>query len=159
MKKVTLAQVPVEHRRFPKGRFELERQHVSLALGGIKELGPWGVGHGFDIEWTTLPPGKANYPPHSHAAPTKHFIILSGIGILPEDKGGEERPAARDHVFCHPGETHQMENRGTPSLVFYAIADHPRADVSAYPHTGKRHLKLEDRVVSVAETDCSVGGE
>jgi hypothetical protein len=41
MQKIHLSAVPIEHRRSPKGRFELERQHVSLALGGLKDKGPW----------------------------------------------------------------------------------------------------------------------
>jgi hypothetical protein len=37
MRKIHLSAVPIELRQSPKGRFELERQHVSLALGGLKD--------------------------------------------------------------------------------------------------------------------------
>jgi uncharacterized cupin superfamily protein len=159
MKKVNVAQVPVEQRRSPKGRFVLERQHVSLALGGIKNVGPWGGGHPFDIELARLLPGKANYPMHSHAAQTEHYIILSGTGVLRDDKGGQERLVAGDHALCHPGEAHQIENDGTEPLVFYVIADHHRADVGTYSRTGKRWLNPEGRVVTVADTDYYAGEE
>ena len=64
MNKINLADIPVDHRVSPKGQFELHRQHISLALGGIKDVGAWGGGHPFDIERTELPPGKRNFPMH-----------------------------------------------------------------------------------------------
>jgi uncharacterized cupin superfamily protein len=159
MKKINIAEVPVEHRHSPKGRFELKRQHVSLALGGIKNVGPWGGGHPFDIELTTMPPGKTNYPIHSHAAQTEHYIILSGTGLLRDDKGGEARLVAGDHVICHPGDAHQIQNDGSEPLLFYVIADHHRADVVTYPHTGKRWLTPEGRVVTTADAGYYAGEE
>ena len=159
MNQINIAQVPVEHRRSPKGRFELERQHVSLALGGIKNVGAWGGGHPFDIELAKLPPGKANFPIHSHAAQTEYYIILSGTGILRGDKGGEQRLVAGDHIICHPGDAHQIENDGAEPLVFYVIADHHRADVGTYSRTGKRWLSPEARVVSVSDADYYAGEE
>jgi len=159
MNKNNIAQVPVERRRSPKGRFEIERQHVSPALGGKKKIGPWGGGHPFDIELTKLPPGRANFPVHSHAAQTEHCLILSGTGILRDDKGGEERLIAGDHVVCHPGDAHQIENDGTEPLVFYVIADHHRADVGTHSRTGKRRLSPEARAVAVADADYYAGEE
>jgi uncharacterized cupin superfamily protein len=159
MKKVNIAAVPVEHRRSPKGRFELKRQHVSLALGGMKDTGAWGGGHPFDVELTTLPPGKANYPLHAHAAQTEHYLVLSGAGVLRDDKGHAERLSAGDHVICHPGEAHQIVNDGADDLMFYVIADHHRADVTTYPRTGKRQLKPEYRVVEIADADYYAGEE
>lgn len=159
MNKVNLADVPVEHRRSPNGRYELHRQHVSLAMGGIKDTGPWGGGHPFDIELARIAPGKANYPLHSHAAQTEHYIILSGTGLLRSENGTELRLGGGDHVICHPGEAHQIVNDGAEPLVLYVIADHHRADVTSYPNTGKRHLKPEYRVVSITDADYYEGEE
>lgn len=159
MQKVNLNDVPVEHRVSPKGKFELFRQHVSLALGGQKDKGPWGGGHPFDIELARIPPGKANYPLHSHAAQTEHYIILSGSGIMVTENESTFRLEAGDHVICHPGEAHQIVNDGSEDLVLYVIADHHRADVSTYTRTGKRHLKPEYRVVRPTEADYYEGEE
>lgn len=159
MTKVHIDDVPVEHRRSPGGRFELERRHISLALGGVKDTGPWGGGHPFDIELTSLAPGKCNYPIHSHAAQTEHYIIISGSGVLRDDKGNTVPIAAGDHVICHPGEAHQIENDGSTALVFYVISDHHRADVTTYPRTGKRQIKPEYRVVTVEDAGYYDGEE
>ena len=56
MNKVNISAVPVEHRRSPQGRFALERRHVSLALGGVKDTGAWGGGYPFDVESNPLRP-------------------------------------------------------------------------------------------------------
>lgn len=159
MNKINIANVPVEHRRSPRGRFDLNRQHISLALGGIKDTGPWGGGHPFDIELTTLAPGCRNYPLHSHAAQTEHYIIISGNRLLHQ---GTEHPlllATGDHVMCHPGEPHQIENNGDSPLIYYVISDQHRADITSYPNTGKRQIKPEYRVVMCEDTEYYAGEE
>jgi uncharacterized cupin superfamily protein len=153
MRKINIAEVPAEHRRSPKGRFELSRQHVSIALGAEKDAGPWAGGHPFDVELTTLPPGKANYPLHSHAAQTEYYIVISGTGVLRNDDGTEAPLRAGDHIICHPGEAHQIEASPTEALVYYVIADHHRADITTYPRTGKRQLKPEYRIVTTSDAD------
>jgi len=159
MNKINIAEVPIEHRLSPKGRYELHRQHISLALGGIKDKGPWGGGHPFDIEQTQLPPGKANFPMHSHAAQTEFYIIISGTAVLRGDHGSELRLVAGDHLICHPGDAHQIHNDGTETLVFYVITDHHPADVGTYTRTGKRWLSPERRVVAVEDADYYEGEE
>lgn len=161
MNKISITHVPSEHRRSPQGKFELQRQHVSLALGGVKDGGPWAGGHPFDVELTTLPPGKRNYPLHSHAAQWEHYIFLSGTGVIHTETDGKnpETVAPGDHVICPPGDAHQIENTGSEPLVFYVIADHHPADVTTYPNTGKRQLKPEYRVVKTVEADYYEGEE
>jgi uncharacterized cupin superfamily protein len=159
MKKINLAEIAIEHRSSPKGKFELQRQHVSLALGGVKDCGPWGGGHPFDVELTTLPPGKRNYPLHSHAAQWEHYIFLTGCGVVHTDGGRTEPVGPGDHVICPPGDAHQIENTGNEPLVFYVIADHHPADVTSYPNTGKRQLKPEYRIVRTEEADYHDGEE
>jgi uncharacterized cupin superfamily protein len=159
MRKVNIRDVPEQHRLSPKGKFELRRKHVSLALGGTKDVGPWGGGHPFDIELTCLPPGKSNFPLHSHAAQTEHYVILSGSGVMTDANGAAVKVEAGDHVICHPGEAHQLTNDGAEDLTYYIISDHHRADVCSYPNTGKRYLKPEDLVIGISEVDYYEGEE
>jgi uncharacterized cupin superfamily protein len=151
MIKLNLTDIPVEHRASPKGAFELNRQHISLALGGIKDVGQWGGGHPFDVELTQVPPGKRNFPMHSHAAQTEFYIIISGTGLLHIDQGAPQSLRAGDHLICHPGDAHQIENNGSEMLTYYVITDHHPADVGTYTRTGKRWLHPERRVVKVED--------
>jgi uncharacterized cupin superfamily protein len=159
MNKINIRDVAEEHRVSPKGRFELRRRHISLALGGKKDIGPWGGGHPFDIELACLPPGKSNFPLHSHAAQTEHYAILSGSGVMVDEKGGSMKLEAGDHVICHPEEAHQITNDGAEELCYYVITDHHRAEVGTYPRTGKRYIKPEYRTVTAVNIDYYEGEE
>jgi uncharacterized cupin superfamily protein len=159
MHKISIHDVSAEQRSSPKGRYELQRKHVSLALGGKKDMGTFGGGHPFDVEHTVLPPGKRNYPLHSHAAQWEHYIILSGHGVMHTDGGQSLELTPGDHVICPPGDAHQIENTGTEALSFYVIADHHPADITTYPNTGKRQLKPEYRVVQTTDADYYDGEE
>lgn len=158
MKKINESEVEVGERRSPKGDFELDRQHISIALGGKKDIGVWGGGHPFDIEKTVLLPGKKNYPLHSHAAQWEYYLVISGKGLLRGDFE-ETRLVAGDHVVCPPGEAHQIENDGEEDLVYFVIADHHPADVTSYPNTGKRQLKPEFRFIQATDVDYYEGEE
>ena len=70
MKIASESSTPEENRVSPKGIYEINRRHMSLALGGVKDAGPWAGGHPFDVELARIPPGKIGYPLHSHAAQT-----------------------------------------------------------------------------------------
>ncbi len=159
MRKVNITDVAEDHRVSPKGGFELRRRHISLAIGGVKDTGPWGGGHPFDVELTEIPPGKSNFPLHSHAAQTEHYIILSGIGEIVDEQGFALPLTGGDHVICHPGNAHQITNGGQEPLRYYVIADHHRADVITYPHTGKKMIKPEQRVLTVSHADYYEGEE
>jgi len=41
MNKVNQSKVEVEHRKSPKGSFEIIRRHISVALGGNRDIGGW----------------------------------------------------------------------------------------------------------------------
>jgi uncharacterized cupin superfamily protein len=151
--------VPEEHRVSPKGRFEIHRRHVSLALGGIKDTGEWGGGHPFDVELVRLPPGRRNFPAHSHAAQTEYYLVVSGDGQALDAVGSAQAIRAGDHFIVLPGEVHQLHNTGTTDLVYYVIADHHRADVTSYPATGKRQIKPEMRVVALTDAAYYEGEE
>jgi uncharacterized cupin superfamily protein len=153
MRIVNQSKVPTEHRRSPKGAYEIFRQHISIALGSTKDIGPWGGGHPFDVELERIPPGKRNYPLHSHAAQTEYYIVVSGKGrlILKGDKSQGIVPG--DHIILVPGEAHELMNDSEQDLVYFVIADHHLADVTAYPHTGKRQIKPEYRCVRLSDAD------
>ena len=150
--------VPEKHRISPKGKYEIYRKQVSLAIGGIKDVGPWGGGHPFDIELARIPCGKVGYPLHSHAAQTEYYIILQGAGILRiEDR---QAPVyAGDHFICLPGVTHQIINNSYEDLIYYVIADHHRSDVTTYPESDKRQIKPEYRYFHISDVDYYDGEE
>jgi len=156
---VNESQVSEEHRKSPKGAYEIFRKHISLALGGVKDVGTWGGGHPFDVELVKIPAGKKNYPFHSHAAQTEYYIIISGSGILIHGEGTSQPVKAGDHVILSPGKAHELVNNSKEDLVYFVLADHHRADVTSYPHTGKRQIKPEYRVVRLAEADYYEGEE
>jgi uncharacterized cupin superfamily protein len=159
MRHINVADVPVEYRHSPRGTYEVFRQHVSLALGGLKDVGPWGGGLPFDVEFATLPPGKRNYPLHSHAAQTEHYIVVAGRGRAIDGQGRTFRLAPGDHLVARPGEAHLIEADEHSELQYFVIADHHPAEVTTYPNTGKRHLKPEGRVVHPQDTDYYAGEE
>ncbi len=158
MKKIHESMIEEEHRVSPKGNFELFRKHISIALGGMPDVGEWGGGQPFDVECARLPSGKKNFPYHAHAAQTEYFLIVSGCGILKSEKG-DTLIAPGDHIICLPGEAHQIQNTGDTDLVFYVIATHQRADITTYPMTGKKHLKPDCKVGEITEVDYYHGEE
>ena len=153
------SEVAVESRKSPGGVFEILRRHVSLALGGVKDVGAWGGGHPFDIELAIIPPGKKGYPYHAHAAQTEYYIIVSGSGQVVDGKGSVVPLRAGDHFIVLPGEAHQVFNDSNIELRYFVIADHHRADVTTYPKTGKRQIKPEMRCVQVEDVDYYLGEE
>jgi uncharacterized cupin superfamily protein len=158
MKVINEQSVEAEHRVSPKAAFEVFRKHMSLALGGVKDKGPWGGGHPFDVELTTIPPRKRNFPFHSHAAQTEYYIFVTGRGSILDGIGHERPVGPGDHVIVQPGEAHQICAADVP-LSYIVIADHHPADVTTYPHTGKRQIKPEYRVISPRDVDYYDGEE
>jgi uncharacterized cupin superfamily protein len=159
MRLINQSDVSADKRKSPQGAFELVRQHMSLALGGVRDKGPWGGGHPFDVERVVLLPGKKNYPYHAHAAQTEYYIVLAGRGQAIDAAGKSWPLKAGDHFICHPGEAHQIVNDSDRDLEYFVIADHHRADITTYPHTGKVNLKPEGRVVRVEDADYYAGEE
>jgi uncharacterized cupin superfamily protein len=159
MKKTNESAVDSEHRKSPAGAFQVIRRHISVALGGKRDVGAWGGGHPVDVELAIIPAGKKNYPYHSHAAQTEYYIVISGSGVFVDEAGHEHAIVAGDHVIVHPGQAHQIKNNSDQELRYYVIADNPRADVTTYPKTGKRHFKPEMRCVVIEDVDYYLGEE
>jgi uncharacterized cupin superfamily protein len=159
MRIVNQAEVPVEHRKSPRETFEVLRKHVSVALGGIRDVGFWGGGHPFEIEIACVPPDKKAYPYHFHAAQTEYYVVLAGEGFVVDETGKRTRIKTGDHFIFLPGEAHQMGNDSTEKLEYLVIADNHRADVTTYPRTGKRMIKPEMRCIRPLEADYYEGEE
>jgi uncharacterized cupin superfamily protein len=142
----------------PKGNYQLFRRHISLALGGKKDIGDWGGGHPFDLELTRVPPGKTNWPYHGHSAQWELYVVLSGHGITRTQEG--EMKIGPGDCFMHPpGEPHQIHNSGAEDLVYYIIANNPQCDVSSYPDSGKWFIKPQRKAFEMTEVDYYKGEE
>ena len=71
----------------------------------------------FDIEFAQLPPGKRNYPHHSHATEWELYYALSGAG--------EEavRLKAGSVTMRPPGLAHQLINNGREDFTYLVISN------------------------------------
>jgi uncharacterized cupin superfamily protein len=158
MNKANQNQIDWVELKSPRGKFQLFRRHISLAMGGKKDTGTWGGGHPFDLELTRLPPGKTNWPYHAHAAQWEMYIVLSGRGQLRTSEGKSD--IGPGDCFIHPpGEPHQIHNTGTEDLVYYVIADNPQCDTGNYPDTGKWFAKPQRKCFEITEVDYYKGEE
>lgn len=90
----------------------------------------------FDVAIHHIPPGKANFPYHSHSAQFEFYHIISGEGKLRLETG-EQAIAQGDAFMCEPGEAHQIINSGENELVYYVVADNPRGESCYYPDSNK----------------------
>ncbi|MBC2593354.1 cupin domain-containing protein [Ruficoccus amylovorans] len=125
----------------PGGKFALERTDLSAALGATPDTPPEKGGHPFAVERASIPPGKQNWPLHSHAAQWEFYLIESGTGVLVTAEG--ETPLAEGSiVMCEPGEAHALRNTDPAQpLVYLVIANNSLADLIHYPRSGKWMVK------------------
>jgi uncharacterized cupin superfamily protein len=158
MNTVKLDSLPWVEQSSPKGRFHHFRRNLSLALGGIRDVGEWGGGHPFDVEQFRMPPGAANFPLHAHSAQWEFYLITSGRATVRTGEQSSEVSAGSVFV-CKPGEAHQIINTGTEDLVYLIVADNPRADVFHYPDTGKWGIKPQRAFFEMNEKEYYEGEE
>ena len=71
----------------PKGKFGGACKGVSLALGRKEQSMDLRERHPFDVEICRIPPGKSNYPYHSHSAQWEFYHVISGRGIVRHEDG------------------------------------------------------------------------
>ena len=69
MRKINISQVSETEQHSPKGRFAVFRKHISIALGGLKDVGVFG---GFD---------EANAPSRYYAIVEHGICRVSGRRI------------------------------------------------------------------------------
>lgn len=117
----------------PKGSaaeaFEVKTAQLSDLLGAQKL--------GYNI--SSVPPGKAAYPFHSHRVNEEMFLVLAGSG---EVRIGEATYPIRegDLIACPPGgpETaHQIRNSGDTELRFLAVSTQLSPEICDYPDSRK----------------------
>jgi uncharacterized cupin superfamily protein len=158
MNKVQLVSIPEEEIKSPHGKYQIRRRSISLALGGKKDIGTWGGGHPFDLEWVRIAPGAMNFPYHAHTAQWEMYVFVSGRG---EARGPLETipVEAGDSVVFAPREAHQIRNTGEADLVYYVIADHHPAEVAVYPDTGKWGIKPQGKYFTMAEASYYEPGD
>src|SRR5258708_33306550 len=72
MRTVNQTTVSSEIRKSPKGSFEVIRSHMAVALGGTRNIGPWGGGHTFEVDVARTPAQKKGYPYRAHDAQTEY---------------------------------------------------------------------------------------
>jgi uncharacterized cupin superfamily protein len=158
MKKTNLNQIDWVELRSPKGKFNIFRRHISIALGGKKDAGTWGGGHPFDVELTRIPPGKTAWPYHAHSAQWEMYIILSGRGQS-RTADGKSDIGPGDCIIHQPGEAHQIINNGTEDLIYYIITDNPQTDIGNYPDSNKWFAKPQRKIFEITEVDYYKGEE
>jgi uncharacterized cupin superfamily protein len=152
-----LDEMPWEEYQSPKGRFHGYRKNLSLALGGIRDVGEWGGGHPFDVEVFRIPPGSTNFPFHAHSAQWEFYLVKSGSGIL-RFEDGETTLKPGDSFIYPPGGAHQIYNSSSEDLLLLVVADQPRADVIHYPDTGHWCVKPQRKFFTMNEKEM-FGGE
>ena len=158
MRKINISQVSETTQHSPKGAFAVFRKHISLALGGLKDVGVFGGGHPFDLELVRVAPNRAAWPFHSHSAQWELYVIISGKGEVRTPS--ETVAVGVGDVFIHPPEeAHQLRNVGSDDLVYYVIADHAPADVVRYPDSDKWFTKPQRKSFRMLEADCYDGEE
>ena len=158
MKTVNLAELPVEEWASPKGKFHVKQKNISLALGGIQDVGPAGGGHPFDVCEVVIPPGKTNWPYHFHCAQWEFFLVKSGTGVV-RSSDGETPIRPGDAFLQHPGTPHQIRNTGEDDLVLLIVADNPPCDTVGCPDTGVWFLKPVGKLLAGRESTFYAGEE
>lgn len=154
-----LEEIPEREVVSPKGKFQLFQKDLSLALGGIKDTGPEGGGHPFDICQVRVPPGKVNWPRHIHTAQWEHYLILSGRGLVRDLEMRETPLKAGDSLLVRPGEVGQLECTGPEDLVYLLIATNQGTDAFSYVDSGKFGVKPWRRFFTLTEVDYYAGEE
>lgn len=159
LKVVNLPSLPETRVVSPSGKYESFCRDVSLALGGVKDTGPCGGGHPFDLQQRRVPPGASVCPLHAHTAQWELFLILSGEATVRTGDGATRLVRAGDAFMQAPGTAHQITNTGAADLVFLVVADNPPVDVIHYPDSKKWMLKPRRTVFRMEETAYYDGEE
>lgn len=156
MNKINLRDLPESEQRSPTGKFHSFAKNVSLALGGIRNVGVWGGGHPFDFQVRRIPPGAAVCPFHAHIVQWEMFVVRRGTGTVRVSE--ERRAVGPGDCFLHPaGEAHQLINTGTEDLEVFIIADNPQLDGFWYPDSQKWGLRTPSVFFKMTPVDYFEG--
>ena len=144
MKKINLRDVAEDPWSSPKGKYGNIGRNVSEALGRKPLSTDLAERHPFDVEISRIPPGKTNYPFHSHSAQWEYYQVLSGRGIV-RDRSGTQTIEPGDALLFPPDEPHQVTNDGTEDLVVIVVADNPIGECCHYPDSNKWLVRSPER--------------
>ena len=158
MKTVNVDAMPWEEVASPSGKFRSFCRNISVALGGKRDIGPWGGGHPFDLQMRRVPPGATVCPLHAHTAQWELFVALSGEATV---RVGESRQLvqAGEAFVQAPGTAHQIINTGSADFVFYVIADNLPVDSTYYPDSKKWLMKPQQEIFRPQGVDYYDGEE
>ena len=158
MNKIRIDDLPWEEIRSPGGKFHSFYRNISVALGGVRNAGPWAGGHPFDLQLRRLPPGASICPFHSHLAQWELFVVRAGTGTVRAGDGAY--PVKPGDVFVNPpGEPHQLTNSGAADLEVFIVADNPPLDACYYPDSDKWALRPPGKIFRTTEVDYLDGEE
>ena len=144
MLKINTNQIPWESWPSPKGNFDSAGKEISEALGRKPQSTDLMERHPFDVEICRIPPGKRNYPYHSHSAQWEFYHVISGKGLV-RHKDGTTPIGGGDAFLFKPGEPHQLINDGTEDLILYVVADNPMGESCHYPDSNKWLVRSPER--------------
>jgi uncharacterized cupin superfamily protein len=134
MRKVNTKAIPEITWASPKGKFAGASQEISEALGRKPQSTDLLERHPFDVEICRIPPGKCNYPYHSHSAQLEFYHVISGKGSVRHQNGTTPIEPGDAFIF-QPDQPHQITNDGTEDLLLYVVADNPLGESCYYPDT------------------------
>ena len=169
MNRVNINEIKEDPWQSPNGKFAVAFKGISEALGrgraresGHRASTDSEERHPFDLEWNRMPPGKPNFPFHSHSAQWEMYLVVNGKGSV-RDKDGTTEVVPGDAFIFGPNEPHQITNSGDVDLIYYVIADNPIGESGYYPDSKKwivnRTSPAHRIVIRGNETDYFDGEE
>ena len=158
MRKVNTNEIDEETWASPKGKFAGGYKGVSIALGRKEKSTDLMERHPFDVEICRIPPGKSNFPYHSHSAQWEFYHVISGRGAVRQSDGVTPIQAGDAFLF-KPGEAHQIINDSDEELVLYIVADNPIGESCHYPDSGKWLVRSPERRIIRSESLDYLDGE
>ncbi len=151
MRKVNTKDIVEDSWVSPRGKFAGASKAVSIALGRKPLSSDSRERHPFDVELCRIPPGKANYPYHSHSAQWEFYHVISGKGVA-RHRDGSTPISEGDAFIFEPGEPHQLINDGAEDLIVYVIADNPIGESCHYPDSQKWLVRSPERKLIRSES-------
>jgi uncharacterized cupin superfamily protein len=142
----------------PKGKFVGAGKEISEALGRQPQSTDLKERHPFDVEILRVPPGKSAYPYHSHSAQWEFYHVISGTGVVRDEKGKTLIEAGDAFIFG-PDEAHQLTNDGAEDLIVYVVADNPIGESCYYPDSRKWLVRSPERKLIRSEATDYYDGE
>ena len=158
MRKVNTTEVEEEVWTSPKGKFSAAGRQVSMALGRKPQSMDLNERHPFDIEIVRIPPGKLNFPYHSHSSQWEFYHVVSGRGIVRHDDGSTDIEQGDAFIF-KPGEPHAISNNSAADLIIYLVADNPVGGSCYYPDSEKWSVQSPGRLIRSEPLDYFDGEE